>query len=60
MRNCIDLIAGILFFKFRNENIHQGLILCGLRTVVMPKVDRNRITVGGIIFASSLCASEVC
>ena len=41
VRDGVDLVAGVFFLKFGDQHIHQSLILCGLRAVVMPEVDRN-------------------
>ena len=41
VRDGVDLIAGVFFLEFGDQHIHQSLILCGLRAVVMPEVDRN-------------------
>ena len=41
VRDGVDLVAGVFFLEFGDQHIHQSLILCGLRAVVMPEVDRN-------------------
>ncbi len=42
----IDFDAGVFRLKGRNQDIHQGFILCRLRAVMMPEADGHTLLLG--------------
>ena len=52
--NGIDLDAGILRFKRRDQHVHQRFVFGGLGAVMMPEVDGDSLTLG----KRSACGQE--